>query len=131
MDSALKDYAKATHSKILKSQADLDPKAKALSSMLSWCREQSCIVVLNNHIILCSDPLSRLVPNCKTVMINKQLKPGQVFAATPSLINIILENGETDDTPTILLVKQAHNNSAYTTSSRTLLCCKQPIYTSK
>ncbi len=89
---ALKEYAHATHSKILDNQSELNLKDKALPSMLSWCREQGSIVVLSNLDILCSNPLSRLVPNCKTIMVNQQLKPGKVFAATPSLINILLDN---------------------------------------
>ncbi len=102
-NSALNDYAKATRSKILENQSDLHPKNKALACMVDWCRQQEGIVVLDNHHILSSDPFSRVVPNCKAIMLNQQLTPGPVFAATPSLIRIILENAppKTNHSPLI------------------------------
>lgn len=88
----LKEYAEITRSKILESQSDLDPKDRAMPPMLAWCREQTNIVVLQSGNILCSDPTSRLIQNCKATMINRGLKPGLVFAATNRLIRILLEN---------------------------------------
>lgn len=90
----LQEYANATSSKVLESQSDLDPKDRALSAMLSWCREHGCIVVLQSGNILCSEPASRIIQNCKAAMLNRGLKPKAIYAATDSLIQILLENAE-------------------------------------
>lgn len=90
----LKQYASVTNSKILENQADLNPKDRATPEMLQWCREQKRIVVLQSGTILTSHPNSRLVQNCKIVMINKGLIPGQVYPASSNLIRILLENAE-------------------------------------
>ncbi|OGT52709.1 MAG: hypothetical protein A3F17_03350 [Gammaproteobacteria bacterium RIFCSPHIGHO2_12_FULL_41_15] len=95
----LQAYASVTKSKILESQSDLDPKDHALSAMLTWCREQGCIVVLQSGNILCSDPTSRVIQNCKAAMLNKGLKPKSIFAATDALIHILLENAEVEQNP--------------------------------
>jgi len=92
----LEDYANVTKSKIFESQSDLNPKIKAMPAMLSWCREKTSIVVLQNGDILCSDPTSRLIQNCKSIMLNKGINPGQVHAATSTLIHILLENAEVE-----------------------------------
>lgn len=102
--SLLKHYANVTHSKILENQSDIDPKDKALPAMLAWCRGQKSIVVLNNHNILCSNPLSRQVSNCKAVMLNKRLIPGKVWAADQSLIHILLENAEEEIKQSIVTI---------------------------
>ena len=78
--------------KVLASQSDLTPKDRPLPEMVHWCRQQHSIVVLQNGVILCSDPASRQVQNCKIVMINKGLVPGSVYPATRSLIHMLLEN---------------------------------------
>ncbi len=89
----LKQYASIANQRILESQSDLDPKDRAMPDMLTWCRHQGSIVVLQSGSILCNDPASRLIQNCKVVMHNKGLTPGVVYPAASSLINILLENG--------------------------------------
>ncbi|MCD6047190.1 MAG: epsE 2 [Gammaproteobacteria bacterium] len=88
----LRRFAEATGTTILTSQADLDPKDRAMVEMHDWCQQQGFIVVLHSGNILTSQPESRVVQNCKVVMINKGLKVGQVIAAMPSLINLLLAN---------------------------------------
>lgn len=90
----LEKYAKASGQKVLSSQSDLDVKVKAAVEMLSWCKERSDIVVLNNGVILSSDPGSREIQNCKIVMMHQGLRPGKVVPATSSLIKIFIENAE-------------------------------------
>lgn len=80
--------------KIFENQADLDPKDRAMPEMLSWCREQETIVVLQSGNILTSDLSSRLVQNCKIVMANRGLLPGEVHRASNALIRLLLENAE-------------------------------------
>ena len=90
----LKDYASVAKSKILGSQSDLDPKDRAMPAMLGWCRRQEPIVVLQSGTILCSNPSSRIVQNCKIVMAKQGLTPKFVYPATSELIAILLENAE-------------------------------------
>ncbi len=45
---ALEQYATLAQRKILSSQADLGLKDQAMPEMLSWCREQQNIVVLQS-----------------------------------------------------------------------------------
>ncbi len=92
--AALEQYASATNSRLLENQADLDPKDHAMPEMLLWCREQIHVVVLKSGNILTSHPGSRLVQNCKIVMINKGLIPGQMYPASSALIRMLLENAE-------------------------------------
>ncbi len=97
----LEHYASVAKSKILTNQSDLDPKDHALPAMLSWCRRQiEPIVVLKSGIVLTSKPSSRIVQNCKIVMLNKELKFKQVFPATSTLISILLENAVDEDEST-------------------------------
>ena len=90
----LEQYASVSGRKILSGQSDLSPKDHAMSEMISWCRRQGHIVVLHDGKILTNRPGSRLVQNCKIVMLNQGLEPGDVYPATQSLINILLENAE-------------------------------------
>lgn len=90
----LQHYASVTNSKILANQADLNPKDRAMPDMLAWCREQEPIAVLQSGTILCSNPSSRRVQNCKIVMLNKGLIPGRVYPATSELIAILLANAQ-------------------------------------
>lgn len=103
---AWQEYASGVRSKVLASQSDLDPSDGAMPEMLAWCRNQNGIVVLKNGNILCSDPASRLVQNCKIVMINKGISLGSVFTATPELIAMLLANAEElkENAPEILTV---------------------------
>lgn len=93
----LEHYASITNRKILVSQTDLDPKDRAMPKMLNWCRKQEPIVVLQSGKILTSQPSSRLVQNCKIVMSNKGLTPGEVHPTTSKLIRFLLENAEEQD----------------------------------
>lgn len=90
----LEQYASVTNSKILERQSDLNPKDHAMPEMLAWCREQKTIVVLQSGNILSSNPSSRLIPNCKIVMFNQGLVPGDVHPTTSTLIHMLLENAE-------------------------------------
>ena len=90
----LKDYASVAKSKILSSQSDLDPKDRAMPEMLHWCRQQEPIAVLQSGTILCSNPSSRLVQNCKIVMTKNGWDPKGVYPATSELIAMLLENAE-------------------------------------
>lgn len=88
--AVLEQYAAATATKVTTSQNDLDTKDKAMEEMLSWCKDQGNIVVLKSATILASDPTSRAVQNCKSLMLSKGIHPGQVYASTPSLISLLL-----------------------------------------
>lgn len=86
----LEKYAKASHDIVLSHPADLDSGDRAMPEMLSWCRDQGGIVVLQSGNILTSHPSDRKVQNCKIVMINQGLAPKRVRAATPELIDTLL-----------------------------------------
>src|SRR3990167_3596847 len=106
----LEQYASATHRKIFTNQSDLNPKDHAMPEMLAWCREQKKIVVLQSGAILTSSPSSRLVQNCKIVMLNKGLIPGDMFPTSSTLIQMLLENAEEDS--------NHHENKIITVSSQ-------------
>lgn len=88
----LEKFAQAARGKVLSSQADLDPKDRPHPEMQDWCSQRETIVVLKSGLILTSDPASREVQNCKTIMINRGLRPGRVIAATQTLISLLLAN---------------------------------------
>ncbi len=90
----LEKYAEASKQKILDSQADLDPKDRAMPEMLAWCKRQGDIVVLKSGLILSSRPTSRAIQNCKIVMLNKGLRPGRVLGASDNLIQLLLANAQ-------------------------------------
>jgi len=90
----LEQYAAATSTKVLTSQADLDTKDKVMDEMLAWCKEQKNIVILKSASILSSDPTSRTVQNCKSLMLSKGIHPGQVYAATESFVTLLLATGD-------------------------------------
>ena len=90
----LEQYAEASNIKVLRSQSDLDPKDRAMPAMLVWCRKHANIVVLQNGNLLTNDPSSRVVQNCKIVMLNKNLRPGLVYPASSDLISMLLANAE-------------------------------------
>jgi len=94
----LEQFASATLTKVLNSQADLDTKDRVMDEMLPWCKDQHNIVVLKSATILSSDPTSRTVQNCKSLMLSKGIHPGQVFAATNSFIKLLLASGQEEDT---------------------------------
>jgi len=90
---ALEQFAAATLTAVIGSQHDLDPKDRIMDEMLAWCREQGNIAVLKSATILSSEPASRTVQNCKSLMLSKGIHPGQVFAATSSLLTLLLASG--------------------------------------
>jgi type II secretory ATPase GspE/PulE/Tfp pilus assembly ATPase PilB-like protein len=96
----LEKFAQASNHKIVDSQADLDPKDRAMPEMLTWCRRQGDIVVLKSGAILTSNPSSRAIQNCKIVMVNHGLHPGRVMAATRELVQILLANAELQEQKT-------------------------------
>ena len=93
----LEQFAAATFTKVLNSQNDLDTRDKVMEEMLNWCKEQGNIVVLRSATILSSDPTSRTVQNCKSLLLSKGIHPGQVYAATKSFIGLLLASGQEED----------------------------------
>jgi type II secretory ATPase GspE/PulE/Tfp pilus assembly ATPase PilB-like protein len=96
-EAALAQYAKATNTKVLNSQNDLDTKDKVMDEMLNWCKEQGNIAILKSAAILTSEPTSRAVQNCKSYMLSRGINPGQIFPTSPSLIKLLLASGEEDE----------------------------------
>src|SRR3990167_9266110 len=113
----LDQYAAATKTKVITSPADLDTKDKVMDEMLTWCKEQSNIVVLKSAVILSSDPTSRTVQNCKSLMLSKGIHPGQVYAATKSLIGLMLASGQEDE---IVKKQKGEMTSAFSDQQRHL-----------
>lgn len=93
----LEQYALATKTKVISSPSDLDAKDKILEEIFSWCKEQNDIVVLKSATILSSNPTSRNVQNCKSLLLSKGIHPGQVYAATKALVGLLLASGEEDE----------------------------------
>jgi type IV pilus assembly protein PilB len=93
----LEQFAAATRTKVLTSQADLDTKDRVMDEMLSWCKEQGNVAVLRSAVILSCDPTSRTVQNCKSLMLSKGIHPGSVYAATKSFVSLILASGEENE----------------------------------
>lgn len=93
----LEQFASATFTKIITSQADLDTKDRVMDEMLTWCKDQGTLVVLKSATILSSDPTSRTVQNCKSLMLSKGVHPGQVFAATASFVKLLLASGQEEE----------------------------------
>ena len=93
----LEQFAAATFTKIITSQGDLDTKDRVMEEMMGWCKEQGTIVVLRSATILASDPTSRAVQNCKSLMLSKGIHPGQVYGAVPSFIKLLLASGQEED----------------------------------
>lgn len=95
--AVLEQYALATKTKVVSSPIDLDPKDKVLMEMLAWCQEQGSLVVLKSGVILSSDPVSRTVQNCKSVLLSKGIHPGAVYATLPSLLSLLLASGRAEE----------------------------------
>jgi type II secretory ATPase GspE/PulE/Tfp pilus assembly ATPase PilB-like protein len=93
----LDHYAAATKTKIVSSPNDIDSKDKVMDDMFLWCKEQGNIVVLKSAVILSSNPTSRAVQNCKSLMLSKGIHPGQVYAATEAILGLLLASGEEDE----------------------------------
>lgn len=113
----LEQFAAATHTKVVSGQADVNTKDKALEEMLNWCKEQGEIVVLKSAVILSSNPTSRAVQNCKSLMLSKGIHPGSVYAATDSFISLMLASGEED---TIGKKKKGETNAIFSDQQRHL-----------
>lgn len=94
LEGLREQYAAATKTKIITSPADMDSKDKVMEEIFGWCREQGNIVVLKSATILSADPTSRAVQNCKSLLLSKGIHPGQVYAATESLISLLLASSE-------------------------------------
>lgn len=109
----LEQYASATNTKVLNSQNDLDAKDKVMDETISWCKEQGNIVVLKSGTILSFEPSSRSVQNCKSLLLSKGIHPGHIFAATQSLISVLLASGQSDEA-----AKKAKGESSATFSDQ-------------
>lgn len=90
-------YASATGTEIITSQAQLNVKDKVMEEMLEWCNAEGDIAVLKSGIILSSDPSSRRVQNCKSVLLTKGIYPGQIYAASVNLIKLLLAVSEEEE----------------------------------
>lgn len=95
--AVLEQFATATFTKVLTSQTDIDVRDRPMDEMLTWCKEQGSIVVLKSATILSSDPTSRAVQNCKSLMLSKGMHPGQVFATSKTLIGLMLASGQEEE----------------------------------
>lgn len=93
----LEQYAVATKTKVVTSPSDLDTKDHVMDEMLLWCKEQGNIVVLKSATILSSEPTSRTVQNCKSLLLSKGIHPGQVYAATRALLSLLLASGDEEE----------------------------------
>lgn len=94
-------YATGTGTEIIADLLQIDLKDKPMETMLDWCKEITGILVLKSGCILAIDPLSRHVQNCKLIMLNKGIYPGQIYAATENLLQLILLSlGSKDTQPT-------------------------------
>jgi general secretion pathway protein E len=93
----LEQYASATKTKVITTLSDVDTQDMVMEAMLTWCKEQGNIVVLRSAIILSSDPTSRTVQNCKSLLLSKGIHPGQVYAATGTLLGLLLASGNEDE----------------------------------
>jgi len=87
-------YATATKTKVISSPVDLDTKDRVMEDMVAWCKEQGNIVVLKSATILASDPTSRTVQNCKSLLLSRGIHPGQVYAATEALLGLLYASGQ-------------------------------------
>jgi general secretion pathway protein E len=115
--AVLEQFASATFTKVIVSQNDLDTKDRVMDEMLPWCKEQGTIVILRSATILSSDPTSRTVQNCKSLMLSKGIHPGQVFAATKSFIGLLLASGEEED---VIKKKKGETSTTFSDQQRHL-----------
>jgi MSHA biogenesis protein MshE len=89
----LEQYANATKTRVLVGASDLDTKDKVMEELFAWCKEQGDIAVLRSATILSAEPTSRSVQNCKSFLLSRGVHPGQVYAASESLIQLLLASG--------------------------------------
>lgn len=90
-------YSNATKTKILTSPADIDSKDKIMEELSAWCKEHGNIVILKSATILATDPTSRTVQNCKSILLSKGIHPGQVYAATESLLGLLMASSDEEE----------------------------------
>lgn len=92
----LHKYAEIIKHKLISSKKDLEPIVKVAPEMFKWCKEQSSgtVLVLDNGIILTSVPGSRVVQNCKAIMLREGLRPERVLGATSEFIEVFLKEYE-------------------------------------
>jgi type II secretory ATPase GspE/PulE/Tfp pilus assembly ATPase PilB-like protein len=93
----LEQYGAATNTKVLNSQNDLDTKDRMMDEMLGWCKEHGTVAILKSGSILSSDPSSRVLQNCKSLLLSKGIHPGQVFPTAQSLVTLMLATGHEDE----------------------------------
>jgi|GEM_PF-520255 len=89
----LHKYADLTNQRLISSRNDLEPANICLApELIKWCKEQpvGSIAVLEDGTILTSIPGSRIVQNCKAVMLREGLHPEKILGATPEFIQIFL-----------------------------------------
>jgi type II secretory ATPase GspE/PulE/Tfp pilus assembly ATPase PilB-like protein len=89
-EERLKKYAQITNQKIISSKAELPPDNLPIPELMPWCKEQGDVVVFDDGTILSSNPGSRQIQNCKTVMLHEGIRPGKVIPATNQLIQVLL-----------------------------------------
>ncbi|MDX1901255.1 MAG: ATPase, T2SS/T4P/T4SS family [Gammaproteobacteria bacterium] len=92
----LEQFAAATMTTVVTGQSDLDARDRVMDEMLTWCKEQGTLVILRSGTILSSDPTSRTVQNCKSLMLSKGIHPGQVFATSLSVVTLLFASGVED-----------------------------------
>lgn len=96
-EALLEQYANATKTVVVHTPSDIDPKDRIMDEMLDWCVEQGNILVLKSGVILASDPTSRTVQNCKSVLLSRGIYPGQVYAAKSSFVKLLISSGEEEE----------------------------------
>jgi type II secretory ATPase GspE/PulE/Tfp pilus assembly ATPase PilB-like protein len=91
----LRKYSQVIKHKLVSSKADLEPSVRLAPELIKWCKQQpiGTIAVLDDGDILTSVPGSRIVQNCKAVMLSDGLHPGRVLGATAEFIQIFLTSG--------------------------------------
>lgn len=127
VSEALIRYAQAAGSKVFTTQAELDPKDRPHPELAEWCLQRRDIIVLKSGMILSSDPTSRHIQNCKTMMINRGIRPGKVCAAVPSLLSMLLANIAGSEEHASLAEKQRAEKTISSQQKRLRLLIKEAV----
>jgi type II secretory ATPase GspE/PulE/Tfp pilus assembly ATPase PilB-like protein len=95
----LHKYSEIIKYKLISSKNDLEPGVRISPEMLKWCKAQppGTILVLSNGVIITSVPGSRVVQNCKAIMLREGLRPERVLGATNEFIQVFLQEREADN----------------------------------
>ena len=84
---------------------------------LPGVKNKTILSVLKSATILSSEPTSRTVQNCKSLLLSKGIHPGQVYAATQSLLSLLLASGQEEEIAKNKKAKQLYllviNNAIY------------------